>query len=110
MTGRCSILATLCSPGALRCPSSMTRFHYHGLATGPVVHVLTGRAPCAHRHVSQDAAERCTTDPVAPIRLADVAKRRAARMLGAVCQDCPAIVTTGAARCFKCAQRAYYRD
>lgn len=76
MSGRCHILATRVTPGAFRCPSTMHRFHFHGEASGPVIHILTGTAPCAHRHASIETAERCTADPARPVLLSDAIRRR----------------------------------
>ena len=115
MRARCDMLATVVAPGIMRCPTTIHRFHYHGIVSGgPVVAILTGRAPCPHRHTSEDAAESCSkaAGERLPVRLAAVAARRSASV---TCADCaipvrlahgtprPAII-----RCYQCAQRAYY--
>ena len=63
MPARCAILAHpvagLAAP-ALRCPSTLYRFHYHGHdPAGPFRPMVPGR-PCRHRHQTVNAAVRCT--------------------------------------------------
>lgn len=61
MTARCAILASpYRDAAAMHCPTSMTRFHYHGHdPAGPFRPMVPGR-PCAHRHQSVNAAVACT--------------------------------------------------
>jgi hypothetical protein len=56
---RCKLLATALDRYTMRCPTTPTRFHYHGIdpkTTG----VMTGSAPCEHRHKTGKAARVCS--------------------------------------------------
>jgi hypothetical protein len=55
MHARCALLALwLPDGGAMRCPTTPYRFHYHATAT-----TARGLAPCPHRHQSLAAAQGC---------------------------------------------------
>lgn len=69
MASRCAILATkLDEHMAMRCPTSPTRFHFHGTAGYAP---LTGWAPCQHRHTSVWNAVGCTLAWLAAKEAAD---------------------------------------
>jgi hypothetical protein len=59
-TSRCHILATRHSDRTYRCPTTPTRFHYHGDDPAALLRLLVGGRPCAHRHQTPSAAERCS--------------------------------------------------
>lgn len=84
MMPRCELLADLVALDVMRCPTTMYRFHFHGVHPAPVVvPIMTGAAPCEHRHKTEEAARDCTTIANGgrlPIRLADVRRARARRV------------------------------
>lgn len=76
MTGRCAILAHLVAPDAFRCPTGSATFHYHANVPGGRLAILTGGAPCEHRHKTLDAARECSGAPGRPVSLPAYRGRR----------------------------------
>lgn len=83
MMARCTLLASMIAVDVMRCPTTMHRFHFHGVTPAPVVvPIMTGAAPCEHRHTTERAARDCTTVAAGerpPVRLQDVRASRARR-------------------------------
>ena len=54
----CKILATTLDMYTMRCPTTPTKFHWHGIEPGKAS-PMTGSVPCDHRHKSVEAARVC---------------------------------------------------
>lgn len=62
---KCGILATN-QGNYFRCPSTPTKFHFHGYDQSAPFNVLIRGRLCAHRHTTAEAAQQCAIKKVKP--------------------------------------------